>query len=298
MTSRVPVAAPLVGVPFWPAAAFVLVWSSGYVAGPAGVEAVSPFWVLVLRFAVAALMLYPLARLTSGALRISREDLVRVAASGLVMNGLLFGTMYAAFELGLQATLGALLHSLSPVLTAVLAGVLLGERLTRLQVVGFVVGVAGVVVVLGPDIDRAGGVAGLLLGVASLACLSLGTLGQRWIGTRTDPIWSATLQCAVCVPPLVVLALVVEGAPSVTSGVDATVAVLWLAGVNSVLGLLLLGLLVRRGGAGASASVFFLMPPVTAVLAWVLLDERLTGLAVLGLALSTVGVAVATRRRA
>jgi drug/metabolite transporter (DMT)-like permease len=222
---------------------------------------------------------------------------MRVAASGLVMNGLLFGTMYAAFELGLQATLGALLHSLSPVLTAVLAGVLLGERLTRLQVVGFVVGVAGVVVVLGPDIDRAGGVAGLLLGVASLACLSLGTLGQRWIGTRTDPIWSATLQCAVCVPPLVVLALAVEGAPSVGSPVDATVAVLWLAGVNSVLGLLLLGLLVRRGGAGASASVFFLMPPVTAVLAWVLLDERLTGLAVLGLALSTVGVAVATRRR-
>ena len=142
------------------------------------------------------------------------------------------------------------------------------------------------------------GVAGLLLGLASLACLSLGTLGQRWIGTRTDPIWSATLQCAVCVPPLVVLAVLVEGAPSVTSGVDATVAVLWLAGVNSVLGLLLLGLLVRRGGAGASASVFFLMPPVTAVLAWVLLDERLTGLAVLGLALSTVGVAVATRRRA
>ncbi len=272
MTSRAPAATPLVGVPFWPAAAFVLVWSSGYVAGPAGVEAVSPFWVLVLRFAV--------------------------AASGLVMNGLLFGTMYAAFELGLQATLGALLHSLSPVLTAVLAGVLLGERLTRLQVVGFVVGVAGVVVVLGPDIDRAGGMAGLLLGVASLACLSLGTLGQRWIGTRTDPIWSATLQCAVCVPPLVVLAVLVEGAPSVTSGVDATVAVLWLAGVNSVLGLLLLGLLVRRGGAGASASVFFLMPPVTAVLAWVLLDERLTGLAVLGLALSTVGVAVATRRRA
>ncbi|MGB0191699.1 MAG: DMT family transporter [Nocardioides sp.] len=190
MTSRAPVAAPLVGVPFWPAAAFVLVWSSGYVAGPAGVEAVSPFWVLVLRFAGAALMLYPLARFTRGALRISREDLVRVAASGLVMNGLLFGTMYAAFELGLQATLGALLHSLSPVLTAVLAG------------------------------------------------------------------------------------------------------------VNSVLGLLLLGLLVRRGGAGASASVFFLMPPVTAVLAWVLLDERLTGPAVLGLALSTVGVAVATRRRA
>ena len=289
---------PVSALPLWPAAAFVLVWSSGYIAGPLGVEAVSPFWVVTLRFAVATVLLYPLARLRHGALRISRQDLARVAASGLVMNACFFGSVYAAFELGLHATLAALLHSLSPVLTAVLAGVLLHERLTRRQVLGFVAGVAGVLVVLGPDISRAGGVLGLLLGLVSLASLSLGTLGQRWIGVRTDPIWSATLQCAVCVPPLLVLAVLLEGAPSVSSPVVASLSVLWMGAVNSLMGLLLLGLLVRRGGAGASASLFFLMPPVTAVGAWLFLDETLSSLALVGLALSTLGVAVATRTRA
>ena len=294
MTTRA-VPPVVTGVPVWPAAAFVLVWSSGYVAGPLGVDAVSPFWVVTVRFALAALMLYPLARLRRGPLVISRSDLLRVGASGLVMNAFFFGSVYAAFELGLRATVAALMHSLSPVLTAVLAGLLLGERLSRRQVVGFVVGVAGVVVVLGPDIDHAGGVAGLLLGLISLASLSLGTLGQRWIGVRADPIWSATLQCAVCVPPLLLLAVVLEGTPSVSEPATAMLSVLWMAGINSLVGLLLLGLLVRRGGAGASASLFFLMPPVTAVMAWLLLGETLSSLAILGLVLSTLGVAVATR---
>lgn len=188
VTSRtVPAAVVPAQVPLLPAAAFVLVWSSGYIAGPAGVAAMAPFSVLVLRFAVAALLLYPLARWLRGPLVISRADLGRVAASGLAMNALLFGLMYVAFERGMSATLGALLHSLSPVLTAVLAGVFMGERLTRRQVLGFAAGVLGVVVVLGPDVDDAGGLVGLTLGLLSLLCLSLGTLGQRWIGVRADP---------------------------------------------------------------------------------------------------------------
>lgn len=296
MTTRDAPPVPLTAAPLVPAAAFVLVWSSGYIAGPLGVEAVSPFWVVTMRFAAAALLLYPLARWRSGPLAISRPDLVRVGTSGLVMNACFFGSVYAAFELGLHATVAALMHSLSPVLTAVLAGLLLGERLTRRQVLGFVVGVVGVVVVLGPDIDHAGGGLGLFLGLVSLASLSLGTLGQRWIGVRADPVWSATLQCAVCVPPLLLLALLLEGAPSVSQPTQAVLSVLWMAAINSLVGLLLIGLLVRRSGAGASASLFFLMPPVTALSAWLVLDERLSSLALVGLALSTIGVAVATRR--
>ncbi|MBF4162398.1 DMT family transporter [Nocardioides acrostichi] len=284
-------------VPLLPAAAFVVVWSSGYIAGPAGVDAIDPFTVLTLRFVVAALMLWPVARVLRGPLRITREDLVRVTVSGLLFNALLFGLMYLAFERGLTATLGSLLHSLSPVLTAVLAGVFLHERLARWQVIGFAAGVGGVVLVLGPDVSEAGGVLAMLLGVASLLCLSLGTLGQRWISPHTDPIWSATLQCAVSVPPLAVLALTIEGVHGVHHPVQGTIAVLWLAGVNSVLGLLLIGTLVRRGGAGASASVFFLMPPVTAVMAFVCLGDTLGVRELVGLAVSVAGVAVATRAR-
>ncbi|MGZ5404484.1 MAG: DMT family transporter, partial [Nocardioides sp.] len=210
-------------------------------------------------------------------------------------NALVFGLMYVAFEAGLGATLGALLHSLSPVLTVVLAGVLLGERVRPAQVVGLVVGVAGVLIVLGPEVDAAGGPLGVTMALLSVLSLSLGTLGQRWIHTTIDPWWSASIQFAVCVPPLLVLALALESNP-VDDPLAGGIALAYLAVVNSVVGLMLLGALVRRGGAGASSSVFFLMPPVTAVMAWLVLGETLAPRELVGLVVAITGVALATLR--
>ncbi len=299
---RLPTRSPAAGqptpsVPLVPAAAFVLIWSSGYIAGPAGVRAVEPISLVGYRFALAAVLAGLLARALRGPLRVDRGTALRIGAAGLVMNGLQFGLIYLAFAAGLGATLGALLHSLSPVLTAVLAGVLLRERLTRVQVLGFVVGVAGVLLVLGPDVDAAGGLLGLGLGLLSLVSLSLGTLGQRWIGHGPDPLWSSTIQFAVSAPPLLLLGLLLEGPTPVSDPARAALVLGWLAVVNSIAGLLLLGVLVRRGGAGAGASVFFLMPPVTAVLAWLILGDTLGVRGMVGLAVTVVGVAVATRSR-
>ncbi len=198
-------------LPFAPAAAFVLVWSSGYIAGPYGVEAMAPLMLVAVRFVLAALVAWALARALRGPLRVTRDDAVRIGLSGFVLNAVQFGAMYLAFDAGLGATLASLMHSLSPVLTALLAAAFLGERLSPLQVVGFVVGVCGVVLVLGPDVDEAGGALGIICGVVSVLGLSVGTLGQRWIGNAPDPLWSATIQFGVAAPPLLVLALVVEG---------------------------------------------------------------------------------------
>jgi drug/metabolite transporter (DMT)-like permease len=283
--------------PWVAAAAFVLVWSSGYISGPAGVEAVEPFSLLALRFALAAAVLVPLARWRRGPLRMDRTTLTRVALVGVTMNAVQFGLMYLAFDAGLGATLGALLHSISPVLTVVLAGLVLAERVRPVQVLGLVIGLVGVVIVLGPDLDEAGGAVGVSLGLLSMLALSLGTMGQRWIPAGTDPWWSASVQFVVSVPPLAALALVVEGTDPVSDPGQGLAALLYLAVVNSVLGLLLLGSLVRRGGAGASSSVFFLMPPVTAVLAYLVLGETLGPVELVGLVVAVVGVAVATRRR-
>ncbi len=276
---------------------FVLVWSSGYIAGPAGVDAVAPFTLLALRFTLAAAILVPITRWRRGPLRMDRATLTRVALVGLTMNALQFGLMYLAFDAGLGATLGALLHSLSPVLTVVLASLLLRERVRPAQVVGLAIGVAGVVLVLGPDVDEAGGAIGVTLGLLSMLTLSLGTMGQRWIPLGTDPWWSASVQFAASVPPLAVLALVVDGTSGVRDPGEGLAALLYLAVVNSIVGLLLLGSLVRRGGAGASSSVFFLMPPVTAVMAYVVLGDTLGVRELVGLVVAVVGVAVATRRR-
>lgn len=285
-------------LPLVPAAAFVVVWSSGYIAGPYGVRAMAPLMLLAVRFVLAAGLALVLARVLRGPLRVSRTDFWRIAGSGLVLNGVQFGAMYLAFDRGMGATLGALLHSLSPVLTAVLAAVLLRERLSRLQVVGFVVGVGGVLLVLGPDVDQAGGLVGIGLGVISVLGLSLGTLGQRWIGHAPDPLWSAAIQFGVAAPPLLVLAVLLEGTDVgrlVHDPVAAGVAVAYVAVVNSLLGLGLLGILVRARGAGAAASIFFLMPPVTALMAWVVLGETLGVRELAGLVITVLGVAAATR---
>lgn len=282
-------------LPLVPAAGFVLVWSSGYIAGPYGVQAMSPLMLVALRFVLAALLAWVLARVLRGPLRVTRADAIRIGLSGLVLNGVQFGAMYLAFDAGLDATLAALMHSLSPVLTALLAATFLGERLAPIQVAGFVVGVLGVLLVLGPDVDQAGGVLGLVCGVISVFGLSVGTLGQRWIGSAPDPLWSATIQFGVAAPPLLVLALAVEGTDVVTDPAAAGISLVYLAVVNSILGLGLLGILVRARGAGAAASVFFLMPPATAVLAWLVLGETLNLREVIGLVVTVVGVAAATR---
>ncbi len=282
-----------------PAAAFVVVWSSGYVAAPLGVDAIEPLTLVAWRFALAALVTGVIALSLRGPPRVSRGMALRAGATGLMMNGVVFSAMYLAFEAGMGATLGSLLHSLSPVLTAVLAGLLLRERLTRVQVLGFVLGVVGVLVVLGPDVDAAGGWYGVAFGALSVLGLSLGTLGQRWLGEgpggAPDPWWSTTIQFAACVPPVLALSLVLEGVHVVHDPVQGALALLWLAGVNSLAGLLLLGVLVRTRGAGASASLFFLMPPITAVLAWIVFGEVLDLREAVGLVLAVAGVAVATR---
>lgn len=284
-------------LPLLPAAAFVLVWSSGYISGPAAVHAAAPFTVLGWRFVLAAVIGASLARLLRRPPRMDRAVLGRVAAVGFVMNAVQFGLMYVAFDLGLGATLASLFHALSPVLTALLAAALLGERVTRLQVLGFVVGVVGVLLVLGADLGHAGGPVAVLVGGLSMLTLSLGTLGQRWIGAQPDLLWSAAVQFAVSAPPLLVLGWLTEGAWPVTDTRQAVASVLFLAVVNSIVGLVLLSLLVLRGGSGAAASLFFLSPPVTAVLAWLVLDETLSVTQLVGLVVAVVGVGAATRTR-
>ena len=275
------------------AAAFVLVWSSGYIAGPAGVDAMEPFSLLAARFALASLLLVPLTRWRRGPLRIDRPTLARVCLVGLVMNAVQFGLMYVAFEAGLGATLGALLHSLSPVLTVILAGLLLSEHVRRVQVLGLAIGVLGVAMVFGPDVEGAGGMVGIVCGLLAMLALSLGTMGQRWIPATVDPWWSASLQLAVSTPVMIVAGLALEGTQPVHAPVGAAVAVAFLAIVNSIVGLILLGAVVRGGGAGAASSIFFLSPPVTAIMAWLILGETLGALQLVGLLVAVTGVAIA-----
>ncbi len=282
------------GGPALLAAAFVLVWCTGYIAGPIAVDAIGPFSSLAYRFGIAALVAGLLAWRRHG-LPAAWTGVGRHALVGVLLNAVQFGLMYVAFEAGLPPTLAALFHSLSPVIAVLLAGLLLSERVRPIQVAGFVLGLAGVLLVLGPEVDEAGGPVGVVLGALAALALALGWLGQRWTGSDLPAEWSATVQFAVSVPPTLSLGLLLEGATPVEDTWPAVGSVLFLAVVNSVLGLLLIVALVRTSGAAASSSVLFLSPPVTAVLAFLVFGDVLDLREGVGLVIAVVGVAAATR---
>ena len=226
----------------------MLVWCTGYIAGPIAVDALGPFSSLAFRFGIAALVAGALAWRRYG-VPAAWTGVGRHAVVGLLLNAVQFGLMYVAFDAGLPPTLAALFHSLSPVITALLAGLLLHERVRPIQVAGFVVGVAGVGVVLGPEVDEAGGPAGVLLGSLAALALALGWLGQRWTGAPRGVVGDGPVRRlgAADVGTRVLL----EGAPPVENPWPAVGSVLFLAVVNSVIGLLLIVAMVRTSGAAA-----------------------------------------------
>jgi drug/metabolite transporter (DMT)-like permease len=215
--------------------------------------------------------------------------------AGLLVHGVYLGGVFVGISLGVEAGLSALIVSLQPLLVAAFAGVLLGERVSGRQWVGLTAGFAGVGLILFHKLGR--GVSDALGGFACLAALlgiTVGTLYQKRYCAAMDLRTGSAIQfCAACTATAP-LALMLEHGRVVWTG-EFLFALLWLVLVLSLGAVSLLYLLVRRGAASSVSSLFFLVPPCTALMAWPLFGERLGPAALLGMALSLTGVILATR---
>lgn len=276
------------------AAAFVLLWSTGYPAGKIGVAHAGPFTLLDLRFIGAALIFALLCWL--GRVRWPcRRDILHSAVVGALSLTLQFGGVYAGLHLGASAGVAALVIGAMPLSTALLA-TLLGQRIRGLQWLGLALGFAGVLLVIGEGI-RGGGspmaYAALLVGLFGI---SAGTLYQNRYGSDIDPRAGLLVQHLAAVLLLAPLATWIDGW-SMAPGLALYGALGWIILVNSVAGFGLLFLLLRQGEATQVAALFYLVPPVTAVMSSVMLHEPLTTIKLGGFALTAVGVYLGTHGR-
>jgi drug/metabolite transporter (DMT)-like permease len=279
---------------------FVLVWSTGFVGAKYGLPYAEPFTFLALRLGLAGALLAVLAVLTRSALPATRGQAGRAAVAGLLLHAGYLGGVFFAVSRGLPASVAAVVVSLQPVLTAALATRLLGERLAPVQWLGLALGVGGVALVLAPGLARAAGENGAFppVGVAScLVALVAGTAGTLWQKRHGDdiPLLSGTVvQYAAAALLLLALAGATE---SMT--IDWTphfvAALAWLVGPLSIGAVLLLLGLLRRGSASGVSSLFFLVPPATAVEAYLLFGEQLPLLSLVGVVVTTIGVALVLR---
>ena len=240
--------------------------------------------------AVAALM--ALVAWASGARWPSARDAGHVGVVGLLVHGLYLGGVFVALAGGMPAGTAAMLVGLQPILTVVLAYAWLGERVVPRQWLGLALGLAGVALVVRHKLDFSGDVGGLVPAIVALAGISVGTLWQKRHAGHVDLRAGAAIQYAVCAAAFAPLALFVETTP-IRWTPSFAFALAWSVLVLSVGAISLLWVLLRHGAAANVAALFYLVPPVTALMAWLLFGETLDALALGGMALIALGVALA-----
>lgn len=273
-------------------AVFVVLWSTGFIAAKAGLPFAEPLTFLVLRFVPVAVLMIAVAFATRAPWPRGAVEWGHVAVVGVLMHGAYLGGVFLALSLGLPAGIVSLIVGLQPIVTAFAVGPLLGERVAARQWLGLMLGFAGVVLVL---LDRLhfDGATELAVGLALVALLGVtfGTLYQKrfcaTVDLRSGAVIQYTAAGLVLLPPALALETM-----HVEWSAALLVALAWLAFVLSVGTVSLLWILVRRGAAARVASLFYLVPPITALFAWALFGETLGALALAGMAVAAVGVAL------
>lgn len=280
-------------------ALFVLLWATGFIGARYAMPYMEPFTFLTARFLLAAAILFVL--LLPGGMRWpSPRTAFHAAIAGCLIHGVYLASVFWAIHHGMPAGMSALVVGLQPLVTAVIAGPALGEKVGLRHWIGLVAGFAGVAVVLWPELGSAvAGVNAATISASILAVLgiSVGTIWQkRFVGT-VDLKAATMIQYLAAAVFIGVLSLAFERHTVVLSG-ELVFAMAWLVFVLSIGAVLLLMWLIREGAVSRVSSLFYLVPAVTALLAWALFGESLSPLQLFGMAITALGVALATRQPA
>lgn len=282
-------------------ALFVFLWSTGFIGATYGLPYAEPMTFLAYRFAIVMVLLAAFAFVVRAPWPATPIACLQNAFVGVLIHGIYLGGVFAAISRGMPTGIAALIIGLQPALTAIAAQPLLGERVSKIQWLGIFLGFCGLVLVVG---NKAGLTSttgwqpdtwALVFNISALFAITAGSIFQKAYlpnqDIRTGTVWQ---YFGALVFVGIAMALFEEGRISWTGEFIATMA--WLVVVLSVGAVSLLMLIIRHGEVSRVASLLYLVPPVTAVLAYLIFDEQLNPAQIAGMAVTTVGVALVNRR--
>jgi drug/metabolite transporter (DMT)-like permease len=277
-------------------ALFILFWASGFISAKYGFPYAEPFTFLSLRFAIALAVLLPMVWIWRARWPATPALFGHVVVAGfLVQTVYLIGVFYGIWY-GISTGVIALLVGVQPLITGALAGPILGEKVTPRQWAGLALGFTGLSMVVMEKIDFSGsGAIGVAFGAFALAGITIGTLYQKRFCAEVDIRTAVTIQNGTSLVVIGALAVLFE-----TGKIDWTgeflFALIWSAIGLSVIAIALYFLLVRQGNAAKVTSLLYLSPPTTAIMGWFIFDETFPPLALAGLVIAVLGVALANRK--
>lgn len=270
---------------------FAVLWASSYAAAKIGLADITPYTFVAVRLAIAAVAAVGMVLVLKRPLGPLKRRWMHLMIGGALVHGLALATAHKAL-ISVAATPTALVHAFHPILTAALGVMLLGERFAWWQWLGFALGLAGVVLGMPHDADYS---IIALLGL-SLFGLSGGTLYLKKFASDVPPFEATAVQLIGGALMAILLAILFETPHAhLTPGLIG--AMTWNVLVMSIGGMAIYNFMMDWYGAAKAASGFFLVPGASALIAWLLIDEHLKPVALIGLAASTLGVALVWWRR-
>ena len=274
---------------------FVLVWSSGYLVGDIGTTSLPPFTLLWWRFAAGTLVALVVALVGRARWPRRPQQWLHLMIIGVLLHTVQFGGVYVGMSIGAPAGLSALLVGTSPLVIALVGTSAFNERMSRVQWVGLLLGVAGVATAVQSQLGGGVTTIAILAVLVGLAGMIAGTLYQKHYGPPVDMRCGLTIQMFAALVTTTVATAVNRGFRPL-SGAGEIITVLWLAIVCSLGGFGLLFALLRRRSGGAATSYLFLVPPVTALIAVPLLSEPVSAGMLVGIAVAACGVTLVTHQ--
>lgn len=295
--STVTATAAEAGAPPWLVVApflFLGFWSSGFAVAKLGLAHAAPLTCLSLRYAVAILVLLPVVLVLRPGWP-TRTALRHAAVVGFFLHAVYFGLSYVAMAMDISAGAVALIVSLQPVLVALLAPSLAGERVGGGRWLGLLLGLGGaaLVIVARSAVEATESLA-VVAALGSLAGMTVATLYEKKTGTGMHPVSVSLSHFSVGFLVLTPAAVLLEGY-RFSPHPELMFSIGYLVVANSLISLTLLLAMIRYGEVSRVSSLFFLVPPTAALIAWAVLGETLPPLAWLGMAIAVLGVAIATR---
>ena len=274
---------------------FVILWSSAFVTTKPIIDNSDPFAALAFRFFFVALgfMIFSIYRKQK--ILIDKKNLIQSIFSGVLFHGIYLGGVFFSVSVGVPTGIAALIVTLQPILINSVAGKFLNEEVSFKQWIGVMLGFLGAALVLGFDIGTSLPVIGVTASFIALLAITTSTLWQKKIGNNL-PLSVSNMYQAVggCLFHIIVVIVFTEPYINFTS--TFFIAMSHQIFLVSFGAFTILMFLIKNNSASKTVSIFFLIPPTTAIMAWLFLNEMLTNLDLIGFAVATLGVYIATRK--
>ncbi len=274
---------------------FVILWSGGFTVAKIGLNYAEPMTLLAVRYVCVLILLLPLYFAVKPPLPVTLRQWGNLALVGFLMQVVYFGFSYLAFKTGASAASVAVIVCLQPILVGLIAPHFVGEKVRATRWLGLVLGLAGAaIVILSRDSFATQSLWGLAAVIAALLGITTGTLWEKRFGVAYHPITSNLVQYAVGALFTLPMAFATESM-AITWSWQLTSSLAYLVIANSLISMTLLLAMIRAGEVSRVSSLFYLVPPLSALIAWGLIGEALPALAWAGMAIAAAGVAIASR---